>query len=68
MVVVVVVECYCFITNIIVGAVGARWVVISYVLHHVLACHLVYPPFYTIKALPAQTAPFVVVAFLMTVL
>ena len=46
---VVVVECYCFIIIIIVGAVGARGVIISYVLHHVLACHLRNPPFYFIK-------------------
>ena len=48
-VVVVVVECYCFITIIIVGAVDARWVIFSYVLHHVLACHLRSPPFYSTK-------------------
>ena len=48
-VVVVVVECYCFIIIIIVGAVGARCLTISYVLHHVFACHLIYPPFYSIK-------------------
>ena len=48
-VVAVVVGSYCFITIIIVGAVDARWVIISYVLHHVLACHLTYPPFYSIK-------------------
>ena len=51
-VVVVVVECYCFIIIIIiiiVGAVGARGPTFSYVLHHVLACHLIYPPFYSTK-------------------
>ena len=48
-VVVVVVECYCFITIIIVGAVDARVPTYSYVLHHVLACHLRNPPFYFIK-------------------
>ena len=48
-VVVVVVECYCFIIIIIVGAVGARVPTYSYVLHHVLACHLIYPPFYSTK-------------------
>ena len=48
-VVVVVVECYCFITIIIVGAVDARGVIISYVLHHVLACQLRNPPFYFTK-------------------
>ena len=45
----VVVECYCFITIIIVGAVDARCVIISYVLHHVLVCQLRNPPFYFIK-------------------
>ena len=48
-VVVVVVECYCFIIIIIVGAVGARCLTISYVLHNVFACHLIYLPFYSIK-------------------
>ena len=48
-VVVLVVECYCFITIIIVGAFDARVPTYSYVLHHVLACHVRNPPFYFIK-------------------
>jgi len=48
-VVVVVVGSYCFITIIIVGAVDARVPTYSYVLHHVLVCHLRNPPFYFIK-------------------
>ena len=44
-----VVEHYCFIRIIIVGAGQARGVAFSFILHHVLVGYIKNSPFYTIK-------------------
>ena len=46
----IVVEHYCFTRIIIVGAGQARSPPFSYVLHHVLLCCIINSPYYTIKA------------------
>ena len=64
----IVVEHYCFIRIIIVGAGQPRVPRFSYVLHHVLVCYIKNSPFYTIKVGGPTAASFVVGPFLTTVL
>ena len=47
--IIIMVEHYCFIRIIIVGAGQARGVAFSFILHHVLVCGNINSPFYTIK-------------------
>ena len=47
---IIIVEHYCFIRIIIVGAGQARGVAFSFILHHVLVGYIKNFPFYTIKA------------------
>jgi len=59
-VVVVVVVCYCFLTIIIDGPPEDRSLPFLLLLHHVLLCYALNPPFYLTKPLGAKTASFVV--------